>query len=86
MIELLIYLELNGLLHAHLEPEKLVDVAGIPKFCSIPVEFENYKTFRTNVDKQHNQICQSIDFIVGEEAADDGYKKFREEFLMSRTV
>ncbi|XP_074350820.1 uncharacterized protein LOC141690101 isoform X2 [Apium graveolens] len=37
MIELLIYLELNGVLHARLEPEKLVNVAGIPKFCSIPV-------------------------------------------------
>ncbi|KAL8094411.1 hypothetical protein AgCh_036080 [Apium graveolens] len=65
MIELLIYLELNGVLHARLEPEKLVNVA----------------------DKQHDQICQSIDFIVGEEAAaDDDYKKFREELLKSRTV
>ncbi|KAK1363478.1 hypothetical protein POM88_039039 [Heracleum sosnowskyi] len=87
MIKLLIYLELNGLVHAHLETEKLVEDAGILKFCSTPVQFENYETFRTNVDKQHNQICQSIDFIVGEEAAaDDDYKKFREELLKSRTV
>lgn len=82
MIELLIYLELNGLVHAHLEAGKLVNDAGIPIFCSIPVQFENYQTFRTNVDKQHDQIFQSIDFIVGEEAAaDDDYKKFREELL-----
>lgn len=87
MIELLINLELNGFVHAHLETGKLVNDAGIPIFCSIPVQFENYQTFRTNVDKQHDQICQSIDFIVGEEAAaDDDYKKFREELLKSRTV
>ncbi|KAK1354423.1 hypothetical protein POM88_047679 [Heracleum sosnowskyi] len=87
MIELLIHLELNGLVHAHLETWKLVNDGGIPIFCSIPVQFENYKTFRTNVDEQHNQICQAIDFIVGEEAAaDDDYKKFREELLKSRTV
>ncbi|KAL6577847.1 hypothetical protein OROMI_010175 [Orobanche minor] len=60
-----IQLEISGILHVNLT--KLVDVDLLPKYHSIPTHYDSYNTFRKNIGKQCQQICEGADQIIGAE-------------------
>lgn len=80
-----IQLEINGIVHGNLT--ELVDVDLLSKYHNIPSHYDSYDTFRKNIEKQCQQICQSADQIMGAEGVKNKeYQMFRKRLLSCETM
>lgn len=74
-----VQLDLMGILHANLQRTGIVAVNNLPKLNCLPATLPDLDSYRTMFHTQQEQICELVDYIVGDaELTNPLYVNFRD--------